>query len=308
MEFDKNRTYKIKEMCEMVGVDYNKNHPKDSLKKIKYQYEIQQISKQKFKVIRELSPLEKAEVRLYSDCKRLLETAIYITLSEAREPKKIRGNIKDFFKLFHITNENYRYFTYERMTENKVEIIKKLEFSDYDVNVVNLLLYQFTEDVNPILRKIVLETFHKMEDESYLILNKYRMFGGKVNTGDGNSVGTVNQSTPEEDEIYITIRREIMEREGYNEWSKVPYYTRGHTDKEICRRMGYDYSFYEYEIILNQSGLQRKVENENLTKVLTELNYSISHKLENSQQGNLKTTSPNVKKDCIEGLIISKPL
>lgn len=305
---DTSKEYRIKELCELLDIKYNKKNPKLSLKKVKYQLEIEQVSKQKFKIIRELSPEEKAEIRLYSDCKRLLETAIYITLSETQEPKCIRGGIKDFFSMFHITNENYKYFTYDRLTDEKAEIIRRLEFGeDYDVSVKNMVLHQFTEDVNPILRRIVLDTFSKMEDESYLILNKHRMFGETIEiineSGEKSITNLKKEATKKEEETYITIKRQLMEREGYNEWSKVPYYTKGNIKNEICKSMGYDYSYYEYEIILNQDGLQRKVERENLPKVLEELNCSISHKLRTSKQGKLKTTEQSVKKDCIDGLI-----
>lgn len=312
MEIDTNKEYKIKELCEMLGIPYNKKNPKLSLKKIECQFELEQISKQKYKIVRELSQEEKSEIRLYSDCKKLLETAIYITLSETQEYKNgIRGDIKDFFDKFHITNEYYKYFTYERLTEYKTDIIKKMTFGDdYDIATANLILHQFTEDVNPILRKVVLETFHKMENESYIFLNQYRMFG-KVESlinesGERYTVSSKKEATFEDNEEYITIRREIMESMGFNEWDKVPFFTKGHIDKQICRRMGYNYSYYEYEIGLNQSGLKRKVEKENLTQVLTELNQSISHKLETSRQGNLKATKKSVKKDCIDGLIVNK--
>ena len=312
MEIDTDKIYKIKELCEMLGIPYNRKNPKLSLKKIKYQFELEQISKQRFKIIRELLPEEKAEIRLYSDCKRLLEVAIYITLSEAQKEKgAIRGGMKDFFELFHITNENYRYFTYDRLTDKKASIIRKLELSEsYDIGTANLILHQFTEDVNPILRKLVLSTFKKMEEESYILLNRYLMFGKIENKIDESGYLRTDydnkEATKEESEQYLIAKRELMEEHGYNEWSSVPFFKKGEIENRACKKIGKDYTFYEYEVILNQEGLKRKVEKENLQNVLTELNYSISHKLETSNQGNLKSTKLSVKKDCIDGLIVNK--
>lgn len=312
MEINTNKEYKIKDMCEILGIPYNKRHPKLSLNKIQSKYELEQISKQRFKLVRELSPKEKAEIGLYSDCKKLLETAIYITLSETQKTKSgIRKDIKGFFELFNITNENYRYFTYDRLTREKVNIISKLEFSEeYDTVTVNLILHQFAEDVNPILRRIVLETFYKMEDESYILIRKHLMFGWTEvyvdEDGNRKPKPRKKEATESEIETYLVHKRTLMEERGFNEWSKVPYFIKNELDKISCRKIGYDYSYYEYEIILNQEGLKRKVERENLPKVLEELNYSIGHKLETSNQGKLKETTLSVKKDCIDGLIINK--
>lgn len=312
MEIDTNKEYKIKELCEMLGIPYNKKNPKLSLKKVQGKYEIEQVSKQRFKIIRELTPKEKAEIGLYSDCKKLLETAIYITLSETQKTKNgIRKDMKGFFELFNITNENYRYFTYGRLTKEKVDIINKLEFrEEYDIGATNLILHQFAEDVNPILRRIVLETFYKMEDESYIFIKKHLMFGWLEihidEDGNSKSKHRKKSATESEIEIYMKHKRAIMEERGFNEWSKVPFFMKGELDKIACKKMDFDYSYYEYEIILNQEGLKRKVERENLPKVLEELNYSIGHKLETSNQGNLKSTKLSVKKDCIDGLIVNK--
>lgn len=312
MEIDTNKEYKIKEICEILSIPYNRNHPKLSLKKIEYRFELEQVSKQKFKIVRELTPEEKAEIRLYSDCKRLLEVAIYITLSEAQKEKgAVRGGMKDFFELFHITNEYYRYFTYDRLTDKKTNIIRKLELSEsYDIGTANLILHQFTEDVNPILRKLVLSTFKKMEEESYILLNRYLMFGKIKNNIDENGYLRTDyenkEATKEETEQYLIAKRELMEEHGYNEWNSIPFFKKGEIENRACKKIGKDYAFYEYEVILNQEGLKRKVEKENLQNVLAELNYSIGHKIRTSNQGNLKTTKISVKEDCIDGLIIKK--
>ena len=312
MEINTEKVYRLKEMCEVLDISYNKKNPKLSLNKIRSMYEIEQISKQKFKIVRELSPKEKAEIGLYSDCKKLLETAIYITLSETEKTKSgIRRDMKGFFELFNIANENYRYFTYNSLTKEKVDIINKIDFSeDLDTGMANIILNQFAEDANPILRRIVLETFYKMEDESYILIRKHLMFGWKEVYIDENDNRRTRprkkEATETEIETYLAHKRVLMEERGFNEWSKVPYFTKNDIDKIACKKMDFDYSYYEYEIILNQEGLKRKVERENLPNVLEELNYSIGHKLETSNQGNLKSTDKVVKRDCIDGLIIKK--
>lgn len=58
MEIDTNKEYKIKELCEILGIEYCVGSPKLSLKKIERCLELKQITKQKFKIIRIYSDVE----------------------------------------------------------------------------------------------------------------------------------------------------------------------------------------------------------------------------------------------------------
>ena len=65
---------KLKDICDNVNIEYNTIHPSRSLRDLKYEYEIEQISKQKFKVIRKLDKTDKQkhEEKFHSDYSQFL--------------------------------------------------------------------------------------------------------------------------------------------------------------------------------------------------------------------------------------------
>ena len=150
MEF--NKLMKLKDICYELDIEYNKKNPSRSLRDIRYEYEVEQISKQKFKVIRELEPEEKAVARYYSQCKQQLEPVIYYELSKA-SGIKISKDMKGLFELFHITNSNYKYFSYSNITKKKYMLIEDMDFS-YEPEYTNKILSNFVTDVNSVIRRV----------------------------------------------------------------------------------------------------------------------------------------------------------
>ena len=56
---DYNKTYKNKEMCDILGIKYDSHNPKRSLEEIERSYELKKISSQKYKFVKELSEDDK---------------------------------------------------------------------------------------------------------------------------------------------------------------------------------------------------------------------------------------------------------
>lgn len=312
-KYDYNRHYTIQELCSLLNIEYNKNHPRLSLNKIKTELELEQISKQKYRIIRELTNEEKAELRHFSNCKQILEPTIYYLLSRTTD-NKIRDNMKGYFERFHITNEYYKYFAYENITEKKIELLEAINFGEEPV-IANMIMNHFVTDTHPIFRRMVLDTFHKMVDESYIILKEHLMFGTEIYIDLGindngekiqKRINKNSEATDIEEQLYATIRREKMEYRHFNEWSKVPYFIKQQIQNEIIHEMGKKYMYYEYEIILNKEGLQRKAESQNLEELFNQLNLAIAEKVIKSNQGELKNTPKVIKEHCTNKLIKTK--
>jgi len=310
-KYDYNKHYTIRELCELLNIEYNKKNPKLSLNKIKYELELEQITKQKYRIIRELSIEEKTELLHFSQCKQILEPTIYYLLSKTKD-NKIRDNMQGYFKRFHITNEYYRYFSYDNLTEKKIELLEKLNFGE-EMKETNLIFHHFVTDTNPIFRRIVLNVFDKMVDESYIIKKDHLMFGTEkyINVGTNDKGDLIQkkinhneEATEQEEQTFVTIRRDKMESLNYNEWSRVPYPVKKQIEQAILKEMSKKYMYYEYEIILNTEGLQRKSEEQNLEELFNQLNISISEKIRRSKAGGLKDTSLTIKQQCIDNLII----
>ena len=56
---DYNKTYKNKEMCDILEIKYDSHNPKRSLEEIERSYELKKISSQKYKFVKELSEDDK---------------------------------------------------------------------------------------------------------------------------------------------------------------------------------------------------------------------------------------------------------
>lgn len=308
-KYDYNKHYKIRELCDLLGFDYNP-HSKLSLNKIKYELELEQISKQKYRIIRELTAEEKLELKHFSQCKQILEPTIYYLLSKT-EGNKIRDGMKGYFERFHITNKYYKYFAYDNMTEKKYALLESIGFGD-ETGMTNTIFTNFVTDTNPIFRRMVIDTFRKMVDESYIVLKEYLMFGtekyidlGLNENGDKieKKINSNKEATEEEEQMFTTIRRDKMEQRNFNEWSRVPYFVKRQIQNEILKEMKKKYMYYEYEIILNKEGLQRKSEEQNLGDLFYQLNIAVESKVKKSKQGELKNMSTPIKEHCIEKLI-----
>ena len=72
-KYDYNKHYKIQELCSLLNIEYNKNHPRLSLNKIKMELELEQISKQKYRIVNVLNLSEKEKykkrnLKVYDKC------------------------------------------------------------------------------------------------------------------------------------------------------------------------------------------------------------------------------------------------
>ena len=313
-KYDYNKHYTIRDLCELLGIEYNKKNPQLSLNKIKYELQLEQISKQKYRIIKEFSPEEKAELRHYSQCKSLLEPTIYYLLSQVETGTGIKDDMKGLFEKFHITNKHYRYFSYDELTDKKYQILESMGIVT-DATEYNMIFNHFVTDVNPILRRIVLDTLYKMVNESYISLNKSKVLvsiekkflGYDKEDNPKYDVMHVKKEMDNDDEIkYTTIRRDYMEKYKYNEWDKVPYPIKCDIESRTISDMGYHYQFTLYEILPNTEGLKRIVEYKNLVKPFEELEASVSEKLKKSKSKNLLNTGSEIKDICIDNLIKSK--
>ena len=138
---------KLRQLCDGLGIKYNEKNPKLSLNVIKKNYLVEQNGNKKdYSIIRPLTDEEKFDLQKLSDCKKILQDTIYVQLSLIKE-NKMRSDIKGFLELFDMVNENYKYFTYDSMNEQKYKLLK-----DYiDPKLENATLYDFVNDVHPIL-------------------------------------------------------------------------------------------------------------------------------------------------------------
>ena len=92
IEYDKE--YSLKDICEELSIKYDKNHAIRSLNKISSDYEIEKVSRYKYKINRELTTEEKINNIVYGKYKELLRPIIITTLSKYPN-NKIQKRMKE---------------------------------------------------------------------------------------------------------------------------------------------------------------------------------------------------------------------
>ena len=295
---------KLRQLCDGLGIKYNEKNPKLSLNVIKKNYLVEQNGNKKdYSIIRPLTDEEKFDLQKLSDCKKILQDTIYVQLSLIKE-NKMRSDIKGFLELFDMVNENYKYFTYDSMNEQKYKLLK-----DYiDPKLENATLYDFVNDVHPILNRLVKETFDKLVDERLIYKKEILMFGycEQYKQEDGTYIEVRHKEEANEQQIkeFLEHSRKYMNESGYEKWSEVPYFKKIEINKKICKDMKIAYVYTEYEIILNNEYIAKEVEkNKDLKELKDSLNKSTVRKLLKSTQGHLKELSMEDKIDKTNMLI-----
>lgn len=281
---------KLKELCEINNIEYNKEHPKRSLEKLQKIYVLEKNGRD-YNIVRELSADEQIQISKLTKCKELLEEEICYQLSNSGS-NTINNDMKGFLELFGIVNSNYKFFSYNNVTKEKMELLLG---TDLDNNT----LYYFVEDVNPILYRMVKEVWRKMEKEMLIYVKEHLMLCKKYKYD--NEEGTVEYTrktvaTNDQIETYMRLYREKANALGYKV-EEVKYWDGKEIKRQVCKEMGFDWIYTEYELVLNRVGLK----NENQKREL--LNKNVIHKLNQSNQGRLKDYNKEIKSACIDFLI-----
>ena len=291
---------KLKELCE---IEYNKSHPKRSLNKIKQKYVIEETRPYNYKIVRELTKEEQITGRKLTQCKQLLENTILVQLSLSND-NTIRTDMKGYLELFNIVNNKYRYFAYENMSEQKYKLLEGF----VDPKFENVTLCTYVDDVNPILYRMVKDTFKKLRGEYLIYVKEHLMFGTKfkIPNVDGTTTEYVRtyEATNDQVEEYMRLFKETAKVEGVTNVNNLNNRTKKKIKNIVCRQLGITYAYTEYELILNREGLQYEVENRSDLKELKDsLNKNVIHKLNMSKQGELKNYDVEDKEKCSDFLI-----
>lgn len=293
----------IKELCAVAQVEYNSNHPAYSLNKIKQIYLLEEVGKRDYEIVRKLTKQEQITGKKLTQCKQLLEDTIYVQLSLS-DDNTIRADMKGFLELFNIVNSKYRYFAYENMTEQKYKILEGF----VDPKCENNTLCDYVDDVNPILYRLVKQVFKKMSTEMLLYVKEHLMFAKKyvVNNDDNSTVEFMRTFEADNDQVeeYMRLFRLYADEMGVKNLDNLNNRTKYKIKNKVCRELGITYAYTEYELILNREGLQGVVENRpDLIELKDTLNKNIVHKLNSSNQGNLKNYDLEEKEKCSDFLI-----
>ena len=294
---------KIKELCELCDIEYDKKNPKRSLNKVKQKYAIEEIKPHDYNIIRELTKDEQITGHKLTQCKKLLEDTIYVQLSLS-ENNTIRTDMKGYLELFNIVNSKYRYFAYENMSEQKYKLLEGF----IDPKFENVTLCNYVDDVNPILYRMVKDIFKKMKSEMLIYVREHLMFSTKfkIPQEDGSFTEYVKTCEANNDQVeeYMKLFKQVARDEGVENIDNLNNRVKKKIKNIVCRQLGITYAFTEYELVLNREGLRFEIETRNdLKELKNSLNKNVVHKLNMSNQGRLKEYEQDIKNECSDFLI-----
>ena len=294
---------KLKELCELYNIEYDKKNPKRSLNKVKQRVVLKEIKPYNYEVIRELTKEEQIAGHKLTQCKKLLEDSIIVQLSLSQN-NSIRADMKGYLELFNIVNNKYRYFAYENMSEQKYKLLEGF----VDPKFENVTLCNYVDDVNPILYRMVKDIFKKLKSEMLIYVKEYLMFGTKIKIPNENGTTIeyikTQEATNEEIEKYMQMFRDTARSMNINDIDNLNNRTKQKIKNIVCRQLGITYAYTEYELVLNREHLTYEVETkDNLKELKDSLNKNVITKLNNSKYGHLKEYDIDTKHKCTDFLI-----
>ena len=308
-KYDYNKHYKIKEMCELFNIKYDSHNPNRSLEEIERLYELEKISPQKYRIVKEWSEDEKVFRWKSTEYKRLFKDIVYTTLS-CSENNKIWKSDNDYMVIFHMVNKNFEKFTKNYIFKPREEFLTE---HNKDVFFEGQAMY-FAHEVRQMLRQILRDTFKKMEDENLIFVKEHYIFGIIKSYTDPKDNKTKTYSVPKvasDDEIELFMAGQtkvLQDNELDNLYSKIDDIrdskVRYELRQQLSEKLGIQYYSLQRELILNRYGLQYKVEhNDELRELKRHLNKGTINKVLSSNQGHLKEMDKYLKGELAHLLI-----
>lgn len=277
---------KLKDICTQLNVEYNPKRSDRILKDLQRKYVITRNGRYDYTLVREYTDDEKFFIENSDNCKELLKSMILLNLNTSSNT--IVGDLKSLLSEFGLVNNNYKYFTYDELTADKVKLLNQYYGNTDD----NIIMHQFVVDAHPILNRIMKEALHSLEDEKFISIHKTLMIQPYTEKAH------IASETEEEQMLFYS--RKHMDEINVKSWSALNYYQRIDINKKVCKDMGIKYTYYLYEIVLNRVSIEQTRD-----KILNEIyvNKASYNKLLSSNQGQLKTYTEELKRKCLDFLI-----
>lgn len=305
---------KLKEICEQIGIDYDPNHSKQVIDKIKKEYIIERnmLKKRDYVLVRKLTDEEKAEIHQISMFKPILKDTIYLYL-EMVENNTIRGDANQFLEKFEVVNPYFRLFLYDRPTAIKTELINSIS-NDNDDDLqksknADELTY-FAKSYNPILKRALKDCFREMVDEQLIYKTEIPMYvkEEKVISENGETylISSKNEMTQEMIEKRMELRRLEWQKlnKGYTAWSQLNYYQQKSIDSNVAKQMGVKFFYPDYKLVINKQGVKDVIRStDNLKKMKEQLNSETIKKIMSSKANGTEIITYREKINGINALI-----
>lgn len=299
--------YTYRELCELFGEPIlSGSNQRTQLKKWRQKYDIEQCAKNRYIIHKEYNDVEIVEHQTYFKSKQYV-SAILCTLLNNMPNNIISVNMGQLLEILNMVNKNFRQAKYNP------NLIMPLVLEPKESDIYDLPL--FIENVEKMSKRIVKDVLKDMEERRLIMQIDYiPMLAYKIKTDEDYYVTQVHEADNEKERpIFVEAQRQVVKRFGYEEWTECVTslnYRQWKEAKELMtnylkERLGINYFFYNYKIVLNKEGLTDEITN-NFTQMQRSFNIYMQQKILNSQMKGLIIIPANHKKRYVEVLIDSK--
>lgn len=292
-EFEYEKRYKYDQLCDIFDLEHKRGSGQQTqINQISKKYDIEKTSKNYYIIHKEYSNIEIAENNKYHKYKNYIEPMLYTILSQPKN-NVIRMDMHELMEFLGIVNKDYHYAKYH--AKECEQLIKGGNINSLEI---------FSRESEPMLKRIVIDVLKEMQEKCLVEVNMIPMFAKKYRDNDNGKIYTKIWEANKKDEIpkLLEAKRIALNNFNIKYWNELQYFQFGEAKDIVANELQIDYFYYEYEIILNKTGLKELI-TENYSDLKKSLNSYIQEKTKRSRRGDLKILSSNEKDTYVNYLI-----
>lgn len=289
-----NKRYKYKQLCAVLGVEPKRGGAQQSqIKQLSKLYQIEH--KEGYYIVRkQYDTLEKVERQSYYKNKSYIEPMLYTILASA-EHNVLELDMKQILQLLAVVNHNFFYA--------KWNITDTAKIIQTDPNGLSL----FIGETEPMLRRIVMEILHDMENKQLIKVQEIPKFATKY-VGENGQWYTEVHTIDDENEYpeFLRAKQLALKELGAIEYNQLNYFQKTDfkhlVEAYLKKTLGVSYYYYSYKIILNKTGINEMLIDK-YSAFRQSFNTYLQQKIKESKRKNYLLLESEDKNKYIDALI-----
>lgn len=295
MNLEFNHPYKYKDLCEVLGLERKSGSAqRTQLSHLKQEYKIEKINKH-YIIYEKYDNLKKIEQMTYHKHKAYIEPMLYMMLASSPN-NVIKVDMKQLMTSLAVVNDN---FFYAKWNLEKTDML----LTGKSNGGLNL----FIQDSEPMLRRIIKSVLKEMESECLIHINEIPTFAKKYK-GTDNKWYTVTYEINKEEEypVFLEAKRQMLKKYNVKKITELDFFQQSeakhYIENILKEKLGVEYFYYSYEIILNKVGIQDVIVSQ-FDNYRKEFNKYVQNKVLTSKRKHIKMLSDSDKKIYVDTLI-----
>jgi len=299
MTVELEQPYKYKELCKALSISPLKGgYQRTQLAQLSELYDIEKTADRKYIVHKIYDEIEQLENKRQLQYKSFLTPILY-TLLVSTKDNVIKCSIRELMEILPFVNKDYNYAKW-----NMEKVENQLTNGDGGD------LEYFFKVTEPMYKRMIRDILKDMDAQKLIQLNLVLTFAKKTKNDSGHMyTKTWNADHEKEIPIFLEAQRNVINMFGVTTWDEfnlLPYPQRlegnNYIEKYLKDKLGIDYYYYQYEIILNKKGIESLVLSAPKQAEIS-FNKLIQLKTKNSKAETLLLIDEKHKESYIDALI-----